>query len=345
MADEVTAVHTAGIENPRGRALQEYEKAIEAGDLKKYPTNVPYIDRLFGGGIPKKSVITVGGQTNVGKTALIYDGWIDKQAIANPKFTALMFNCEMDNATMMARSIAHLMYEAGYDITFDQVCEGEQAQAGIELYKEKIGDRIELYDNVRSHGEIMNIIKKNVEYNQAHGLDTPYIVIDYIQKFKESKANKSDFEAINATLDWLTHIAKTFKTVVIALTAMNRSANNDKKGDTNMLNGASGSGDIEYSADFFMYITKNSETDRKLELLKARRTKTDRPEHIIFDGEHMAFYDENENKAKGNLITMKGRKPFGKSKKVQDESGNLFEGEALNRTGQKVANDLTGRKK
>ena len=337
MIDE-TAVHTAGMANPRGRALQEFVEAMKKGELKLFPTNVPYIDDLITSGkrygLPKRATIVVGGQTNVGKTAFVY-GWMNEQAVQKPKFTALAFNCEMDNATIMARSITQLLNANGYSVDINDLCEGENVQAGIELYEEKIGSRIELYDNVFDQGQIINIIQKNVEYNKAHGLDTPYIVIDYLQKFKASKKNESDYEATNKVMEWLTSISKRFKTVVIALTAMNRSANNDRKGDTNMLNGASGSGDIEYSADFFMYITKEGSNGRKLELLKSRRSETNQPIHIDFDGSHMTFSYKRKKNDDGEQQTTT----------PTPTALAFFNSQTLNRTGQKVANDLTGRKR
>ena len=326
----MSEVHTAGIPNPRGRALQEFAKALADGDLKLYPTNVAYIDDLACGGLPRRAVVIVGGQTNVGKTALVY-GWIHSQAVANPNFTALAFNCEMDNATMMARGITQILNANGHRVDMNDLCAGQQAQEGIELYREKIGDRIEMYDNVLDQGQIMNIIEKNVEYNQAQGLDTPYIIIDYLQKFKKPQKNQSDYNATNDTVTWLTNISKTFKTVVIALTSMNRSANNDRKGDTNMLNGASGSGDIEYSADYFMYITGMGEHGRKLEMLKTRRGEKGKNVVVDFDGAHMTFNYKSQAQAQNSNYA--------------EAEALLLSGLTLNRTGQKTANDLTGRKR
>jgi replicative DNA helicase len=315
--------HKAQLENPRGRSMLALEKALQNGDLKRYPTHVEVIDDLFNGGLSKKKLIVLGGQTGSSKTAFV-QWWIESQAMKNPKFTALLFNFEMDTETLMARSISRILHDSGQSVTFNEVCDGHpQAQKGIELYKQKIGSRVEYYYGIRSKEAIVKIIRENVAYNAANGLDTPFIVCDYLQIMPSKESDER--LAINASMEWLQDIAKDYNTVVIAITSMNRQTNNDTNDKANPLNGASGSGRIEYDADFFLTIEGKEE--KRVTMHKGRMVKPGTYKKLTFLGQYMTFVYKKD-------------KPLEKTS-YGEAVQSLLSGRELTRKETKVANDLT----
>jgi replicative DNA helicase len=315
--------HKAQLENPRGRSMLALEKALQNGDLKRYPTHVEVIDDLFNGGLSKKKLIVLGGQTGSSKTAFV-QWWIESQAMKNPKFTALLFNFEMDTETLMARSISRILHDNGQSVTFNEVCDGHpQAQKGIELYKQKIGSRVEYYYGIRSKEAIVKIIRENVAYNAANGLDTPFIVCDYLQIMPSKESDER--LAINASMEWLQDIAKDYNTVVIAITSMNRQTNNDTNDKANPLNGASGSGRIEYDADFFLTIEGKEE--KRVTMHKGRMVKPGTYKKLTFLGQYMTFVYKKD-------------KPLEKTS-YGEAVQSLLSGRELTRKETKVANDLT----
>ena len=308
--------------SPYGGAMLAFQNAMATGALKKIPTKIPFIDKLFCGGLSKKKLIMLGGQTGSAKTAFSH-WWIETQAQKNPKFTALFFNFEMDTETLMARSISRLLYENGQEVTFDDVCAGvPKVHEGIELYNQLMGGRIAYYYGIKSREAVEAIIKKAVAYNKAHDLDTPYIIIDYLQIIPSEGEER---EAIKANMNWLKQdLANNYDTVVLALTSMNRKTLGDNEAEA--LNGALGSSSIEYDCDFFLTIKGHEGSDIKtVKMHKGRTAKPGKAQDITFIGEYMAF---SELETTGRLIDLKGRKPYKKttsSRASQKQAQDLFD--------------------
>lgn len=316
---EAENVQQAKTANPYGGAVITFQNALATGALRKIPIGIPFLDKLFCGGLSKKKLIILGGQTGSAKTAFSH-WWIETQAQKNPKFTALFFNFEMDTETLMARSISRLLYENGQEVTFDDVCAGvPKVQEGIELYNQLLGGRVGYFYGLKSREEVETKIKQAVRYNQENGLDTPYIVIDYLQMIPSEGEER---ERIKANMKWLKQdLANGYGTVVLALSSMNRKTLGDSESDA--LNGALGSSSIEYDTDFFLTIKGHEGSDLKtVKMHKGRTAKPGREQHINFIGEYMAFSELESN---GKLIDLKGRKPYKKTS---------------NRTNQKQAQDL-----
>jgi replicative DNA helicase len=131
--------------------------------------------------------------------------------------------------------------------------------------------------------------------------------------------------AINASMEWLQDIAKDYNTVVIAITSMNRQTNNDTNDKANPLNGASGSGRIEYDADFFLTIEGKEE--KRVTMHKGRMVKPGTYKKLTFLGQYMTFVYKKD-------------KPAEKSSYDIAVQG-LLRGQELTRKEAKVANDLT----
>jgi hypothetical protein len=311
--------------SPYGGAMTATRKALQDGTLKKTPTNVKIIDDLYGGGLSPKTLIMLGGQTGSSKTAFTH-WWIETQAQKNPKFSALFFNFEMDRETLMARSVARLMHEAGEDITLDAVCEGgADALRGLDLWEKQLGGRVEYFYCLESREAIEAKVQQVVKYNRENGLDVPYIVLDYLQILPST--NVDERKAIAENMHWMkTKLANALNTVVVCITSMNRQSRNSETSDA--LNSALGSSSIEYDADAFMSIRGHDAGNIKtLTLHKARRARPNVSKDITFLGQYAAFTYEGDSQNKGGFIDRKGRKKYkAGSRGDQKEAQDLFDG-------------------
>lgn len=311
--------------SPYGGAMTATRKALQDGTLKKTPTNVKIIDDLYGGGLSPKTLIMLGGQTGSSKTAFTH-WWIETQAQKNPKFTALFFNFEMDRETLMARSVARLMHEAGEDLTLDAVCEGgADALRGLDLWEKQLGGRVEYFYCLESREAIEAKVQQVVKYNRENGLDVPYIVLDYLQILPST--NVDERKAIAENMHWMkTKLANALNTVVVCITSMNRQSRNSETSDA--LNSALGSSSIEYDADAFMSIRGHDAGNIKtLTLHKARRARPNVSKDITFLGQYAAFTYEGDSQNKGGFIDRKGRKKYkAGSRGDQKEAQDLFDG-------------------
>jgi replicative DNA helicase len=259
-----------------GQALEQ--QTNNPFDLDTLPkTGFKGFDEKFMG-FMKGQLCTIGGYSGIGKSTLIFS------LIKNLSFQhkTLVFNLEMDNATMSARilsSISGLPFGLTINLA-NKTTQQKIEQSGL---RDKLNksiselDRIQLslIDDKYRLNDIILIIR-----NQAkQGLE--FVLIDYLQLIKTDTKNQQRHLEVGEITRELKLLAKELRITIIVLAQLGRASLNK---DEPELNDLRESGSIEMDSDLVFLIYKAKNNDRILKLAKDR----------MFGRYHQATLDYNK---------------------------------------------------
>lgn len=248
-------------------------------DLEALPkTGFERFDEKFMG-FMKGQLCTIGGYSGIGKSTLIFS-LVKNLAF---KHKTLIFNLEMDNATMSSRILSSLT-----GLPFFQTV--NLANAKVQEDMQRFGTRPKLTQGLKElekmqlclidHKYRLNDILATIRHQYKIGLD--FVLIDYLQLIKtETKTTQRHLEIGEITRE-LKLLAKELKITIIILAQLGRASLSK---DEPELNDLRESGSIEMDSDLVFLIYKRPNNDRVLKLAKDR----------MFGRHHQAILEYNKD--------------------------------------------------
>lgn len=249
------------------------EFIIDIKDPNKYdpiPTGEQFLDSLIHGGFVRGQLTTVYGSPAIGKTAFCQQ---IAEGIAEHGTPVLYFNLEMDATALYARSLSRIAISRTYRfIDFHQITRYERqneqtkkdiAEAG-KIYRDLIAQNI-IYnpepftpaaESPNSIGTIEQTIKEYSDIARDSGLQSPVVVIDYLQLIDAGRGDEA--ETTKSVLNRLNALKKKLNIAIIAISASNRESN--KSGTVEMESGR-GTSALEYSGDSILGLSYASIED------------------------------------------------------------------------------------
>ena len=324
--------------------LKEIDSFLEVIQTEKYkpvPTGINNIDDVLDGGIIRQQLVMLMSAPGMGKTTLAQQ-IIEK--MAQNGHTVLYFNLEMSKEQMIARSLARM----GEDLTATQILQAynlteqqrKQIAANAQIYKENIAPYVfynpaytdEEGRNRQANADLDGILlamKQAGNKARKENKPAPIICVDYLHLIRSEKDNDIT-GVIKRAVEELKDYAIKYNTIVILISASNRSAN--KTGKATIDSGRDTS-NIEYGADIMLSLNYRA-SDKKdgesaediadkikecretgqpvpeeytlfsLRIVKSRFTEVYHHVVLKFDGKHSRFIqkynefrDDTENEA------------------------------------------------
>ena len=266
--DPVTDPGEAVPEDPTpADPMEDFLATINTERYKPIPTGITDVDRVLNGGFIRQQIIFLTAAPGMGKTTLAQQV---AENMAKNGASVLYFNLEMSREQMLARSLARLGADdlnslqilQAYKLTEEQ---RERIREAANVYKSRIGDRL-IYnptykDDKGKYKEpganLDNIIKamrQAGEQAKKEERPAPLVVVDYLHLLAGDKGE--DVTAIiKRATEELKQYAKDYNSIVILISASNRSAN--KSGRASMDSGRDTS-NIEYSGDVMLSLNYKS---------------------------------------------------------------------------------------
>lgn len=296
-------------------------------DFEPMQTGIEEIDHVIGGGLMRKTLVTISAAPGAGKTALAQ--WITEN-LAKSGRDILYINLEMDRAQLLARSLSRISWQyfetdlSALDILRGYKWSGDTRKTVMESatkYKELIAKHFVYNPDgiTNSISDILNIMNIENARLKAAGRSAPIICIDYLQLINSE--NRDATEGLKKVIYDLKQFATENNTTVILISANNRDSN--KAGITTMESSRDTSA-IEYSGDLMIGLSytaiederkddngkpytlsdlrkmrtkaiKNNEEipevckETSIKILKNRFGVADARIDLIFDGKHSLF--------------------------------------------------------
>lgn len=238
----------------------------EARTFEPIRTGIKDIDRALEGGFVRRILVTLSGAPGMGKTAA--SQWIFEN-IAAAGTDVLYINLEMDRAQLLARSISRIAWKydkkdfsalevlRGYSWTNEQ---REVITKAAEIYKRDIAPHF-IYNpegTTNRIDSILSVMEAETARIQAQGKPAPLVCIDYLQLI--DTGNRDAVEGLKSAIKRLKDFAIDNNTVVLLITANNRTSN--KSGVSDMESGRDTSA-IEYSADIMLGLSYTAIEDHR----------------------------------------------------------------------------------
>ena len=240
--------------------LQDFEKSIDSFKKQEpIKTGWDELDEAMQGGLYPFLYI-LGGRTGTGKTAVALQM---ADYIASQGHPVLYVSLEIGRNELIARSLARTVYkQAGFIInqvsnidetsilfqngsnklTFDDIMRIKKAK---EEYSEVTAKNMFVIESVVN--TTIKEIEAELKRLTAKLHQVPVLFVDYLQGIKKTDPHMSDKENIDRNIHTLKTFARDHQIPVICLTSNNRSSNSS---DKNIEASSSGSGQIEYTADY-----------------------------------------------------------------------------------------------
>lgn len=292
------------------------------------PTGINDIDNVLGGGFIRQQLIFVNAAPGMGKSTLCQQ---IAEEMAKRGNIAIYFNLEMSKEQMLARSLARI---SGSDLDALQILQAyklpeeklEDIRDAAKCYKEYIGDSIE-YNPQYYDAEIGDYRNCNAELDsillsmkqaaikaQKEERPAPIIFIDYLHLLRGSDREDAA-SVIKRAVEQFKDYAVQYKTVVVVISANNRTANKQGKG---AIDAGRDTSAIEYSGDVMLslnykasdqkdgktaeeiteeiqkYRERGQEVPQEyrlfsLRITKSRLTEANKRAVLEFDGKHSKF--------------------------------------------------------
>jgi len=260
------------------------DKYFRERETKELKTGIESFDEVLGEFEPG-DLIVIGARPAVGKSA------IAAQIVNNLSHKGAKigyFNLEMTEKQVFERFVAT---ESGIGMTrirralrFMNDEEEKYTEACNRLTKK---DKIIIPTGSKTVNEIRTITQKE---------EFDVIVIDYLQLVKSSgKYRGNRFAEVGEISHGLKAIGVDFKIPVIVLTQLNRQSEGKLNKEPSMAE-IRESGDIEQDASVILLLWNTDDEDRSKKGYKfdKNRQGTLKKGNLIFDGDRMKFYDEDD---------------------------------------------------
>lgn len=271
--------------------LTEFKRTIERfAQQEPISTGWEKLDENLQGGLYPFLYI-LGGRTGSGKTAFALQM---ADYIASQGQPVLYVSLEIGRSELYARSLTRTVFkQAGLIINkvsrINEISIQYQNRANTLTLEDnlRIGKAEEEYAEVTAKNmfvieSVVNTTIKEIEdelkrYTSALH-QAPVLFVDYLQGIKKTDSHMSDKENIDRNIHALKAFARDYQIPVICLTSNNRSSYTS---DKNIEASSSGSGQIEYTADF-LFSWQPEHTDLSYEEWRKSRIGKDRNMDLVF---------------------------------------------------------------
>jgi replicative DNA helicase len=229
--------------------VTEYWERIKERKIAA-PTGIPALDKVLGGGLQPKRLVTLLGAPGSGKTSLA-NQIADRVAEDSP---VLYVTSEDGPDILLAKTLARLA-EIPYSVALYGWDGWEQKiNRGLAQLLDRPSDLryLDVTSGVISLEDIRTRARAHFEGKQAHGL----IVVDYLQRMARAIKGISGVElreAVTQLTEQLRTLACDLECTILAVASMNRASGYGKS--TDALSSAKESGDIEYTSDVILALT------------------------------------------------------------------------------------------
>jgi replicative DNA helicase len=238
------------------------------------------LDEALGGGLQPQRLIVILGGPGSGKTTLVNQ---IAERVANSGFPVVYLTTEDTMITLLAKTIARIGH-----INYGNVLQGHVSQQELinqvlhDLAKHKSAEYL-LY--IEGNGEILEDLSTVTQQHFTHFADkaqgaSGLLIVDYLQRvaraqMKATHNTARDLrEAVTTLTENLRDLARNLNCTVIAVASQSRASGYS---NTNAITSAKESGDIEYTADVLISLTKDEQRQpplrceaRALSLVKNR---------------------------------------------------------------------------
>jgi replicative DNA helicase len=230
----------------------------EKGKLRGVPTGFTDLDSLLGG-FQKSDLIILAARPSVGKTSFALD--IARQSAMKYRMPVGIFSLEMSKEQLVDRMLSA---EAGVDMWRMRTGRLDDRGSGDDNDFTRIGHAMgnlsdaPIYIDDTPNVNIMDIRTKARRLQSEHGLGM--LVVDYLQLMESRQGNRNSDNRVNEVAEisrGLKGIARELKIPVLALSQLNRAAENVKPAIPKLSN-LRDSGSIEQDADVVIFIYRKA---------------------------------------------------------------------------------------
>lgn len=227
--DATGAEHPAPADSVQ--AVEDFLLKATSEAYKPIKTGIVEIDRAFGGGFVRQTLVTLGAAPGAGKTIIAQQ--IFESIAKNNAGTVLYFNLEMSTDQLIARSLSRetgltqLEVLQGYKWTPEQEA---QIKIAARKYKERIAPNIAYNppapDGTTGSAYYQDIVETMQAEAEARGSERPLlVVVDYLQLLRDRTGRADEVETIKAALKAFKDFAITYNAVVFLIMAQSRAIN------------------------------------------------------------------------------------------------------------------------
>jgi len=244
--------------------IESYIESLSEKKTDSYmATGDKALDKALGGGLKKKSIFILGGQSGTGKTT--FSGYLTSLLSVKKKHKCAFFSTEMET-----QDISQIIYSHATGIT--------RATGGDRLTQEQCEKIPPLAAGQDVANNIATICKKVMTVEMISRncrilnakLDLDYVIIDFISNIRTEQTARNSYEVTNIVMEEVLKIADDNNCAVILLSQVNREST--KVGDGRpSITSCKGSSSIENYADVLAFVYRESfdvgETPSHLEFI------------------------------------------------------------------------------
>ncbi|MFK5927197.1 MAG: replicative DNA helicase [Desulfuromusa sp.] len=286
---------------------REYEQYIQTADDTRFSTGYPELDCIIRGVAPGE-VMMISGYSGTFKSAFMHNILLNSAMRGSgTRKKSLFFSLEMPSTLVYQRSVQITLEQDPYYIESGYA--GKKAQQN---YRETTMKKLERLgvDNLIVNPRPALTIEQVEHYTRlarAEYGEIGVIGIDYLGLMAADGA-RSEYERISYCAEQSKNMAKRLNLPVVILTQVSREA--IKSGKIEM-HSAKGSGAVEASADYMLSISRNTQKEIIIELLKNRNGRADLKFRADLEAKYLRFrslepYDDAARKSVDRGLTRMG---------------------------------------
>lgn len=223
-----------------------------------YPTGLPWLDHLLGGGLATRQLQILASKPGAGKTALTL--FLARQIAM--QVPVLLISTETENAEIVSRLVAHIIPIPWRDMLVHPQPNATVAQvlAGVQIY---VLDPEDLPTDLIGKFDKLTDLFDQIEQTTGQ---TPIVVVDYLQELVRGAAEAEKRSATSGVSLMLKVFARRRNCAVLAVSSVGRvgygtaaKKAGEQEDPTAFLAYAKESGDIDYDAGTVLYIDMSDE--------------------------------------------------------------------------------------
>lgn len=250
---------------------------IKKGTFKPYSVGFEQLDKALNGGITNQSIFVLNGGTSTGKTTFILNLCLNLIKTR----PVLYYTLEMSKEQIYSKVFSNLAYTGGgMSISSTSILQSYDENKMTSYQKGKLIEELNKHDELSNLFVIypeettIEFITKDLEdklnYYKEEGLESPLIIIDYLQ-FIRSNQKEDSQSLIKKIQRNFKKLSIDYETTFFLLSATSR----DKTGGKSSIDSGRDSSDIEFSSDYLLSLnfyswehSTNKELPSRDELVK-----------------------------------------------------------------------------
>jgi len=289
LLDKIAKLDNENQDNAKISTPADTEKEIESETKEDLhlPTGFKKLDKVFSGGLKKKTLTVLGARPRVGKTSWCQQVILN---IAKQGKVCLFASLEVSNREVYNKFVSMNKSIPAWKITENSLNQTEKKDYDISKQELRESNFIFYDDRPKSIKQIEAMVKQHIAKRK---LDL--LVVDYIQIIKRENHNKniniSEATAIKDITSSLKKIAIKYNIAVLGLAQLNRNGT-----DAPTMNDLKSSGGIEEDADRIIILHRQEDKNGILEdngtfNIAKNRLGASKVIKFSFNGEITTFFE------------------------------------------------------